>query len=108
MIKKAKTIVLTEINDPELFKPYGKYLIFDKKIIIQQSVNELPDNIQLVNYMKNGIVKRELEKAIKNKKMDSLIYLLQGSDVEMVKEKILTMCSLAPIKNTIVINMVVL
>jgi hypothetical protein len=107
-MKKPKIIILTEQNDPTLFKQYGKYHIFDKKIVIQQSVNELSDQRTILNYVKNTIIERELNKAIKNKKIDCLVYLLQGSDAKNVEERILAMCAVAPIKNTIEVTIVFL
>lgn len=104
MTKKQKTIIITEENNPEVFKKFGKYHIFDKNIIIQQSINELSEHKSITNFVKNNIISRELEKYIKNKKYECLVYLLQGSNAETIKENIRNMCTTSPIKNTMLIN----
>lgn len=102
--KKKKTILLTDNNDPAVFQAYGKYQIFDKNIVIEQNVNEFVNDTKIENYIKNNIIARELETQLKNKKMDCLVYLLQGSDMEKVKTGLEAM--VAKIKNNTVFTIV--
>lgn len=102
--KKKKTVVLTEKNDPALFQQYGKYHIFDKTIVIEQNINELVDDTRIGNYIKNNIVARELELQLKNKKMDCLVYLLQGSNVDEVRAGIENVVS--KIKNNTIFTII--
>ena len=104
-MKTAKTILLTERNDPSEFQKYGKYQIFDKNIVIEQNVNEFVNDTKIENYIKNNIIARELEICMKNKKVNCMVYLLQGSNVEKVKSNIETM--ITKIKNNIVFTIVV-
>jgi hypothetical protein len=98
---RQKTIVLSPINDPELFKKFGKFHIFDKAIILQQNVNDIPDN-EIRNYVCNNIIQAELLKHVRNKKFDTLVYILQGSDPQLIRDKITSVISPA-VKATIAI-----
>lgn len=102
--KKKKTILLAEKNDPSIFQQYGKYHIFDKTIVIEQNINELVDDTKIENYIKNNIISRELEIQLKNKKMDCLVYLLQGSNIDEVKTGIEGI--VAKIKNNTIFTIV--
>ena len=106
VIKRNKKVVLADTNDQLLFsQKYEKYHVFDKNIVIQQSINEVSSDISTIsNYIKNGIIKRELERAIKDKTYSCLIYLLQGSDQNDVRTRIEDMCNNSTIKNTIVVD----
>lgn len=103
---KKKTIVLTNNNDPGVFEKMGKYHIFDKSIVIAQHINEFVHNTKIENYTKNIIISRELETAIKNKKYTHLVYLLQNSNGDAVKEKIQEI--IKKIKNNVQYEIIIL
>lgn len=86
--KKRKVIVLTNINDESKFSKFGKFYIFNKSVVIEQNINEISDNSKISDYIKNNIIRRELELKIKDKKIDCLVYILEGTPAQAIKGKI--------------------
>ena len=91
-------------NDEERFSAIpGKYHIFYKDICIQENINNIPVSAKTKTYVINGIIQKELTKSIRNKKYEYMVYLLQNSDKDRIKENIIA--KIVPsLKNTMSVD----
>ena len=85
-----KNIYLSDIYDEDFFNETvgeGRYVIFDKHEIIKQ-VKTRNINKSVLNYITNVEIGKALTKAIRNKKIKSIIYLLYTTKPKLIIKNI--------------------
>lgn len=85
-----KSIYLSDIHDERYFDEIigeGKYIIFDKHEIIRQVKTRQIDE-SVLNYITNVEVAKALTKAIRNKKIKSIVYLLYTTKPKLIIKNI--------------------
>ncbi len=85
-----KNIYLSDIYDEDFFNEVigeGKYVIFDKHEIIKQ-VKTKNINESVLNYITNVEIGKTLTKAIRNKKIKAIVYLLYTTKPKLVIKNI--------------------
>ena len=82
-----KNMYLSDIYDEAYFDEIignGKYTIFDKEEIIKQiKIKRKIDN-SVLNYLSNVEISKALTKAIRNKKIKNIVYLLYTAKPKLI------------------------
>lgn len=87
-----KNIYLSDIHDESYFNEIigeGKYIIFDKHEIIKQVKTRKIDR-NVLNYISNVEIAKAITKAIRNKKIKSIVYLLYTTKPKLIIKNINT------------------